>query len=92
MDAYLWISFTNDKWNYMNKRHMIYVRFNGHDSNFQFTTNAMVNDGTKVKASSRLVKDEELKVHSSKRAKCGCQTETFMVIMQCPCCQASCDN
>jgi hypothetical protein len=53
---------------------MIYVRFNGHDSNFQFTTNAMVNDGTKVKASSRVVKDEESKVHSSKRAKCGCQT------------------
>jgi hypothetical protein len=52
----------------------------------------MVNDGTKVKASSRLVKDEESKVHSSKRAKCGCQTETFMVIMQCTCCQESCDN
>jgi hypothetical protein len=54
----------------------------GHDSNFQFTTNAMVNDGTKVKASSRLVKDEESKVHSSKRAKCGCQKETFMVNME----------
>jgi hypothetical protein len=66
MDAYLWISFTNDEWNYMNlyiyidkpfyKQHMIYVRFNGHDFNFHFTTNAMVNDGTKVKASSGLVK------------------------------------
>ncbi len=29
-----------------------------------------------MKASSRLVKDEESKVHSSKRAKCGCQKET----------------